>query len=122
MAKMFLLKEFSTEVVEANNLKDYYKFLDCDTIDIVMRKVNETEFDIICDDEGLFKKDNFVSARSSMGEPLLVGNLLFCHHDEEGEMTSVTDEEIELLKSNVLQIIKFEVGKSLSNYMNNMDY
>lgn len=122
MAKMFLLKEFSTEVVEANTLDDYYYYLECNTIDIVQRSVKGRLFDIICDDEGLFKKNNYVSARNKIGEPMLVGNLLFCHHDEEGNMTSITEEEIELLNSSISQTIVCGERNGLFNCINNIDY
>ena len=32
---------------------------------------------------------------------MLVGNLMFCHHDEEGEIVGLEDEEIDFLKDQI---------------------
>ena len=39
-----------------DTLETYYKLIDCDTIDIVTRRIGGKAFHIICDDEILIKK------------------------------------------------------------------
>ena len=75
-------------------LDELYKVLDCDTIDIVVRKVDGVEFDIVCDDEGLFKQPAVPSACTTQGNPTLVGNLLFCHHNLDGELTECSEDDV----------------------------
>lgn len=72
------------------DLNTYYDLLECDTIDITSIKFGDKFYDIICDDEGLFKPDNHVSICSSEGSPMIVGNIIVCNHNEEGEETSLS--------------------------------
>ena len=108
--KVFYLNEKATEYIDIeDDLKVFYKMLNCSQITIPTFKVDGKEFDVICDDEGLLKQRN-VSAVDKDGSPMLVGNLIFAHHDDEGDLTSITDEEAELLRRNVL-LAKDEKGK-----------
>lgn len=87
--------ENKTEVVEVNGLKDYYRLIGCNTIDIVSRGIKGKCYDIICDDEGTFKDDPRISAIDDMGRPMLVGNLIVCGAaDEEGNLTDLTEDDI----------------------------
>ena len=87
-----------TRVVEIeDSLETYYNLLNCDCIDIVVRTIGRKEFDIVCDDEGLFKQFPRVSAVDKDCQPMLVGNLLFLHHNEEGEMTGLSEDDVEHL-------------------------
>lgn len=83
------------EVVKADGLDDFYRLIDCDTIDIVTRKIGRRYYDIICDDNGLFADGPKISAIDDCGSIMLVGNLLIAGlHDEEGELTDLTDDDI----------------------------
>ena len=112
MAKMLLLDVQKQEVreVEANGLKDYYKLLNCDTIDITNREVynfkrqEKRTFDIICDDNGLLISDIIPSAVGKDGKVKLVGNLLICNVDE-GIEQSLPEEEIDFLKDSIEKVI-----------------
>lgn len=87
------------EAQEGHGLDVYYDALECSTFDIVERKIGGVWFDIFCDDDGLFVEKPILSALVN-NSPALVGNLLFAHHDREGNTTGLTDEEIELIKAN----------------------
>ena len=89
--------------IEAN-LDSYYTALNCDCIDIVVRSLGPYRFDIICDDEGLLKDNARMSATDPHGHPMLVGNLFFCHHDEEGNLTSLHPEEVTFILSRVIRL------------------
>lgn len=96
--KMILLdvKNDVVEIVEADGLQDYYKHIGTDVIDIVTRRIGGEPFEIICDDEGLFKEYPKISAIDDMGQPMLVGNLLIAGGvDNEGNMEPVEIEDIE---------------------------
>ncbi len=83
------------QIIETEGgLSEWYRLLKCDLIDITKRKVGGRYFDIIADDEGLLKAGAKVSALDSSQRPQLVGNLIFCNHDGEGNETSLTDDDI----------------------------
>ena len=106
MAKMFLITAEETKVVKASELEDYYRLIGCDCIDIVARKIGDKYLEIICDDEGLLKENPRISAVDKNMKPTLVGNLLIAGPtDEDGELTSLTDKDIELIKNNLLSAI-----------------
>lgn len=75
-------------------LGSYYEHLNCTTIDIVSRTIGGKRFDIICDDEGTFKDDPHISALDRDYQPMFVGNLFVCKHDDNGIEVSLTDKEI----------------------------
>ena len=101
----FLLLDVKNEKVEAIDIEptldEYYRVLDCDIIDIPTRYIGGRKFDIICDDEALLKDDTKISAINRNGGAMLGGNLLFCHHDNEGNTVGLEDEEIEFLKDKI---------------------
>ena len=82
----------STIEVE-DNLDSFYEKLDCDLFDIVTRKIGGKYFDVMCDDEGLFN-DPKISAIDNYGEIMFVGNLMFFHEDNDGNLVSLSDDDI----------------------------
>lgn len=92
----------TAEVIEIiDDLRAYYEKLDCDCIDIVMRKIGGKWFDVMCDDEGLFREPQKISAINDMGQPMLVGNLMFFHHDDEGNLTGLDAEDVEHIRRHI---------------------
>ena len=87
--------ENEVKIIEIEpELDAYYKALDCSCIDIVERKIGGKWFDIMCDDEGLFREGHKISAINDMGEPMLVGNLLFFHNDGAGNLTGLEEADV----------------------------
>lgn len=82
----------------SNKLAGFYGALDCDTIYIISRRFGERYFDIVIDDEGLFKDKKQINAVSNDGHEILFGNIFICNHDEEGNSTSLTQEELDYLQ------------------------
>ena len=103
-----LLLDVENEKVEVIDiepeLSEFYRVLNCDCIDIVRRCINGKWFDVMCDDEGLLKDHPKWSALCGSLEVMLVGNLLFLHHDDEGNPFGLDDDEIRFLKSQILMI------------------
>lgn len=108
MIKVFLLDvyENKTGVVEIdpNDLDAMYELIDCRCIDIVVRNVGDRQFDIVCDDEGLFHEPQMISAIDKTARPMLCGNLIFCHHDKDGNLTSITDDDVACLTEHMVYI------------------
>ena len=100
--RTILLDVYKNEVKEidiAPELDAYYKNLDCSFFDIVHLKIGGTWFDIMCDEEGLYREDHKISAVNSLEQPMIVGNLMFFHIDEEGELTGLSEEDVSLIRS-----------------------
>lgn len=77
------------------SLEGYYALLRCTCIDIPSRMIGDRRFDIICDDEGLLKEGNFISARGRDGTPMLVGPIFVVKFDGKEDVTSLTQEELD---------------------------
>lgn len=101
MARLLLFngKDFEEVEIGESDIDRFHEKLECDCFDIAYRKIDGTYYDIFCDDEGLFKDDPTITAISSQGEVMLVGNLIFANHNNEGETTSLSDDDITRIKS-----------------------
>ena len=95
------------------SLDSLYQALEVDTIDIVVRKIGNKYYDIVCDDNGLLYDDDkiVVSAISPTNKPMLVGNLFVCHHNEAGELTSLNDGEFSEIVENSIVCVDLRSGK-----------
>lgn len=103
--KVFLVDEGGAGVCRtADTLDDWYEILDCRWIDVVERSVDGVLFDVVCDVEGLFCDAPVVTAVYSDGTPALVGNIAFCHHDEEGNLTGISAEEAGRLQRSLIHV------------------
>lgn len=76
-----------------DDLDDFYRLLNCDTIDIVQRSIGGMVYEIICDDNGLFRKPCRMSAMDKRHNQQLVGNLLICKYGGDGELAGLTDSD-----------------------------
>lgn len=110
---LLLDSDCGLSTVHCEDLDDYYKHIKCDTIDIVQRKIGNKVFDIICDDEGRFKNNPRLSMISIYDDYMasLVGNLIFANHDAEGNTTSLSSEDIAMIKSEAVRILDVDNGR-----------
>lgn len=81
---------------EADTLNEYYHLLGCRCIDMVAIDVDEYSYDVVCDDEGLFREP-MVPTLYISEEQVLFGNLAFVKIDEEGYTVGLDKEDIERL-------------------------
>lgn len=95
----------AVKLVEANGLEDYYKYIGCDVIDIVRRKIGDLTVEIVCDDEGLLVEHPKVSGIDVFCQPFLYGNLLVAGGKViDGNLTELTDEQIDYLKQYITEV------------------
>lgn len=96
----------NVKMVEANGLDDYYKLIGCRSIDIISRTIGDVRVEIVLDDEGALVEQPKVSAIDVIGQPMLFGNLLIASDrvTEDGELTELTDIEIEEIMGNIATI------------------
>ena len=106
--KMLFLDVYNNrfKMVNANGLDDYYKLIGCRTIDIIHRRIGDVEVEIVLDDEGLLVENPKPSGISVDGSIMLWGNLLIASGrvTDEGELTELTEEEIDEIMDNVATI------------------
>lgn len=99
--KMLLIdvKKSRVEVVTADSLEEYYRLIDCTTVDIVTKQIAGAYYPIICDDEGLLVSNPRPSAiLSDTNNYELFGNLLIAGGTScEGELLSITEDQIKSL-------------------------
>ena len=85
---------------EENDIQWIYDLLGIDTFDIVDRVIGGKVYSFVVDDEGLFKPNLPVASCKDYNE-VLFGKIFICKHDEEGEMISLTDEDIKNIEANI---------------------
>lgn len=106
--KVFYITEKDAKVIDIvdDDYKVYYDLINCRCFDIANRNVGGTRFDIYCDDEGLFNPRPHISGAKQNEdgsiEPMLVGNLVFTHSDNEGNTVGITEEDVETIKDNII--------------------
>ena len=81
---------------EADMLNEYYSLLGCRCIDMVAIDVDGHSYDVVCDDEGLFREP-MIPALYISEEQVLFGTLAFVKIDEEGYTVGLDKEDIERL-------------------------
>lgn len=85
------------ETNDGSMLDEYYKLLNCRSIDIVQRKIGGKHYDIICDDEGLLFEDwkpaMAIVDENSEIKQLLAGNLFIVLNDNQRNLRSLTTED-----------------------------
>lgn len=84
-----------------DDLSDFYNEIGCSTIDIVQRRFGGVLFDIILDDEGLFKDHEWptswwqdMTGKYTPNHEGLFGTLLLCHGDSEGNLVDADLEDL----------------------------
>ena len=96
--KVVYLNVENQELPKVMDIEDkldvFYELIGCRCIDIVRRKIGHKYFDVICDDEGLFKDEPIVSAVDTQFRQMLVGNLIVSKSDDKGNQIDLSEEEI----------------------------
>lgn len=78
-----------------DNLDAYYEALNCRCFDIVKRRIGGKYYNIMCDDEGWFVEDPIPTAINQNGHVEIVGNMMLFNDDGQGELISLTKEDID---------------------------
>lgn len=113
MARLLLLDVIDgtgLQEVECKSLDDYYKALQCDCFDIANRSIDGKRFDIFVDDVGLFVDNPIPSVLDKDMKPMLVGNVIFANHNMAGDTTSLSDEDIALIKKHAITVMNFDAN------------
>ncbi len=97
-----------------DKLEVFYGLIGCRTIDIVERRFGGVMFDVVCDDEALLREvvglpTSLWFGRKEKGERTgvlegLYGTLLLCHHDDKGELTSATAQDLLAIQRSYIEV------------------
>lgn len=88
-----------------DEIDEYYRLINCDTIDIISRKINDVPVCVVLDDEGYFKRDIKISGRDKAESEFLVGNLIITGRaDKEGDLTSLSPADITKIAEGIERI------------------
>ena len=94
-----VLVDTEKNTIEVKTIKDdldeIYKYLKCDLFDVARRKIGKHAYDIIADDLGFYADNPICTAVNPLiQEDILVGNLIICRHEGNGEFMSLNDNDI----------------------------
>lgn len=92
-----------------NKNEVFYKYLQCDAIDVVYRNFNGKSYIVICDDMGYSREGNLKVAlfqKENKGYPI-VGNVIISKTDTFGELTDLSEDDIK----NVFSRLEFFVRR-----------
>lgn len=92
-----------------NDLYDIYAMLKCTCIDVQERTIGTRKYDIYLDDEGRFKSvqiPSVVTTRDNKIVEIIVGNVFICASDNEGDMKSLTEEEVQEVINSIKNVFK----------------
>ena len=84
---------------------EYRKLIGCDWLDSAKRPVNGKMFRFVVDDTGAIKGKRIPSAIDIHGRIHLFGNVIIAgEENDEGELTSLSEEDVELIMANVIKL------------------
>ncbi len=78
------------------------KLLNCRFTDYVRRYIGKKQYMVIVDDESLLKENAVPSAVLQDGTIHLAGNLLICNYTADGDLKSLTEEDITGIMQNLV--------------------
>ena len=85
-----------TRAIDSNNiLDDFYKYLDCTTVDCVEIEIDGHSYDIWCDDEGLLVSRPIMTLYLSEAQ-IICGNVLFARRKDSETIGLETDDIIRI--------------------------
>lgn len=93
-----VIKELALVTIQERNidakhkLQEFYKYLNCDVIDIVEVEIDGHFYDIIADDEALLKSPKIPTV--FVNEDLIIfGSCAFCRSDCNGNTIGITESD-----------------------------
>ena len=108
-------KHGPVEVKGDNHLDQFYRLIGCQCIDIAVRKVGETYYNVVLDDEGLLVEDPITSAIDRTQRGMLAGNLVIFGMDEQTmDLAPLTDDDVRNIRKNLMVAIDTERQKMYS--------
>lgn len=90
------IETHTREIDPKNKLNEFYRYLNCSTIDIVEIEVDGYFYDVICDDEALLKTPK-IPVLYVNKDLIIFGSVAFCKCDRNGNSIGLTRKDIDRL-------------------------
>ncbi len=87
------LESHIRNIDDADKLNEYYRYLDCQRIDMATIEVDGYAYDVVCDDAALLRQPLIPSLYISE-EQVFFGNLAFVKNDVEGTSVGLEREDM----------------------------
>lgn len=107
MRKGVLLKKYSEDVktVKIFGLNDFYRFMECDLIDIMCMPIGGKYYDIIVDEEFLFDSELVTTVVDKKGNTIAYGNIIVLGDGSEtGTSPSLTTDDIQNIRRHLYPV------------------
>ena len=101
-------KHGPVEVKGDNHLDQFYRLIGCRCIDMVVRKVGETYYNVVLDDEGLLVADPIASAVDANYHAMLAGNIIIFGIGADMDLAGITQEDVDNIRSHCREVIDFD--------------
>ena len=92
-----------------DELENLYELINCEMIEMPVRKIGDREYVFIVDEEFLLKQqDEVIEATAVWTEDQLVkevllGNVLVCKETKNGQLKSLSDDDIEYIRGAIVK-------------------
>jgi hypothetical protein len=99
--------EYGVREVEGHYTK-LRKLINCDLIDIVVRKIGDTYYNIVCDDEGLFKENKIwsgITTNKGVIVEQIAGPIFITKDDGQGNLIGLEDKEVKTVLQSITHYI-----------------
>lgn len=113
MKGLLITNEGETRIVEASGLKDYYKLIGCDCIDMLSLLVDGVEFVFVFDDNGRFNSENtttviyFADMKNTLFPIDIVGNVIVFKSDRtniDSGCMDMSEHDIAIIESTIIEV------------------
>jgi hypothetical protein len=103
LVSVFDKEVYEIELDDNQPLKDAYEAMDCSLVDVVRNiKIGKDFYDILVDDNGLYRENKIPSAKCSNAEQVLFGNIIILKADNEnGEWYSMGEKDFDNINENI---------------------
>lgn len=96
------------EIGEDDRLKQFYDLIGCRCIDICTRKIGNTYYNIVLDDEGLLVSDPIFSAIDERMHGMLAGNIIIFGIGDDQDLCSIEDTDPANIRANMYEVFDFD--------------
>jgi len=103
LVSVFDNQVYEVDLDDKEPLEIAYQVMDCSTVDVVRNvRIGTHIYDILVDDEGLYRDNPKPSAKCSNAKQVLYGNIIVLNADDnEGNWSSLTKKDIDNIQENI---------------------
>lgn len=86
-----------------DELATYYTLIDCDTIDMVVKKIGDRYYNVVCDDVALYDPDFIITMIDpDYKDDIIAGTIVITGlADADGNLTDLTDDDAKNISNHI---------------------